>query len=464
VGGDLYEAAGGNPLALDWTLGQVALKGCSISVALERLRNAANSPDLYGFLFADAARSLFENERTVLSALAVFMTPATAPALADATGLVLNEIQISLEKLVTISLANDLDGERYGLHPLTRTYIRAAVGGNDSVGNVSPGINFDPATPRKVLRYWVDYAQKYGGEGKDAYKTHDKLEAEWQNLEGVATTLRDMAGIAGTLKDQEAAKMLIDLETALRKFLWFRGYWDERIRLGEWRYQAGKALGQWSDAGWGAYDVAFIHYFRAETERAATWAALMTEAMEWGGSRRYQAVAIHMQGLIAKQRQDWKEAERLCQEVLASYRELGEEEDEAIALNNLGGVMRSQKNYDRAESCFKQALVIGERLGDKERQAISCASLGLLALDRNAPTEARPWYERELALAQEVGGLDLVAFAKEGLVQVLEEEGNYAEALTLAQEALVIRERLRDRDLDWTCSLVERLRGKNEGE
>ncbi|MBN3949268.1 MAG: tetratricopeptide repeat protein [Nostoc sp. NMS7] len=457
----LYEASGGNPLALDWTLGQVAHKGYSISVALERLRNAAKSPDLYGFLFADAAKTLSENDRTVLSALVVFLTPAKTAALADATDLAITEIQVSLERLVTLSLVNELDGERFGLHPLTRTYIRAAVGGTDTVGTAPlSGIRFDSTALRKALRYWVDFAQKYGGDDKDAYKTHDKVEAEWQNLEGVATTLREIAGIPGALKDREAAQMLIDLEKALSNFLFFRGYWDERVHLGEWRYQAGKALGQWSDAGWGAYDVAWIYYNRAETERAASWAAQMAEAMEQGGNRRDKAFAIRLQGVIAQQRQDWAEAERLYQEALAIYRELGDEECEAIALNDLGRVAQNQGDYDRAESYYKQTLAIEEKLGNKERQASYCGCLGNLALNRDRPSEARPWYKRELALAQEVGRQNLVADAQVGLARVLEKEERYAEALPLAQSALKIQERLRDQNLNFSRGLVERLRHK----
>ncbi|AFY35331.1 tetratricopeptide repeat protein [Calothrix sp. PCC 7507] len=459
----LYEASGGNPLALDWTLGQVAHKGYSISVALERLRNAAKSTDLYGFLFADAAEILSGNDRTVLSALVVFLTPAKTPALADATDLAITEIQVSLGRLVTLSLVNELDGERFGLHPLTRTYVRAAVGGTDTVGTVPlSGIRFDSAAQRKVLRYWVDFAQKYGGDGKDAYKNYDNLEAEWQNLEGVATTLREIAGIPGVLKDQQAAQMLIDLENALSRFLRFRGYWDEGVRLGEWRYQAGKALSQWSNAGWGANNVAWTYYFRGETDRAASWAAQMAEAMERGGSRRDKAATIQLQGQIAEQRQDWAEAERLYQEALAIYRELGEEQNEAIALNSLGSVAYKQKNYDHSESYYKQALAIAEKIGFTEHQVTCCGNLGSLALGRDRPTEARIWYERELPLAQEVGRQDLVADAQEGLAQVLEKEGRYTEALLWAQAALEIRERLRDQTLDWTRRLVERLRGKVE--
>jgi tetratricopeptide (TPR) repeat protein len=270
-----------------------------------------------------------------------------------------------------------------------------------------------------------------------------------------------MAGIPGTLKDRQAAQMLIDLQNALFNFLWFRGYWDEAVRLSEWTYQAGLALGQWRDAGWGAYHVASIHYNRAETEQAASWAARMVEAMERGGNLQDKAIAIELQGQITQQRQDYAEAERLYQNALAIYRELGEEEREANALNDLGSVARSQGHYDRAESYYKQALAIAEKLGNKEYQATYCGNLGNLALNRNRPTEARPWYERQLALAQEVGRQELVALAQSGLAQVLEKEGRYAEALDLAQAALEIRERLRDKTLEFSRRLVERLRGKS---
>ncbi|QMS88638.1 tetratricopeptide repeat protein [Nostoc edaphicum CCNP1411] len=422
----------------------MAHKGYSISVALERLRNAAKSPDLYGFLFADAAETLSGNDRTVLCALVVFLTPAKTAALADATDLAITEIQVSLERLVTLSLVNDLDGERFGLHPLTRTYILAAVDGTDTVGTAPlSGIRFDSAAQRKVLRYWVDFAQKYGGEGKDAYQTHDKLEAEWQNLEGVATTLWEMAGIPGTLKDQQAAQMLIDLEHALSSFLRFRGYWDEWVRLAEWRYLAGKALSQWSDAGWGAYHVAWIHYQRADKDRTASSGDQMKEMMERGGNLRDKAFATRMQGVIAEQRQDWAEAEQLY-----------------IALNNLGGFARSQGDYDGAEFYYKQALTITKKLGFKEQEASHSAGLGHLALNRNRPTEARTWYERQLTLAQEIGQQSLVADAQEGLARVLKEEGRYTEALPLALTALEIRERLRDKNLDFSRQLVEWLRRK----
>jgi tetratricopeptide (TPR) repeat protein len=457
----IYEAAGGNPLAINWTLGLVAQKGYSLTDALAHLQDAARSNDLYGFLFADSTHDLAESDRTVLSALSTFQTSATPQTLADATSLVLNQVQIALERLVTLSLVNDLESGRYGLHPLTRTYVRAALGEAGTAARPLPGQpTLDASARRKALQYWVDYAAKYGGSDKDAYKTYDRLEAEWPNLDAAASALRELAGVPGPVKDKQAAKLLNDLARALRQFLRFRGYWDERAHLSEWAYEATQAMGDWQSAGWRAYDVAMIHLDRAETDRAQVWADRCAEAWERGGGHSDRAEAARLRGLIAQQRKELAEAERLYTEALTIYRDLGEEVNQATVLNDLGLVARERKDYARAQEFYRQALAIAEKIGNREQQAYISGNLGLVALDQNNPAEARRWCERELALAQEVGRQELVAYAQAGLAEVLEKENRPAEALPLAEEALRIRERLRDSNLDWTRRLVERLRKK----
>ena len=457
----LYDAVGGNPLALDWTLGLIAQKGYSFTTALTRLQDGARSSDLYRFLFADAVDGLGTIDRALLSALSVFLSPATAAALSDITDQPATAVRSSLERLVTLSLVNDLTEDRYGLHPLTRTYITAALRHPASPmphpSTASPSPQLDAAAQRQALRYWLDYAQKYGGNDKDAYQTFDQLEVEWPTLENAARRIWEQSGLPDALQDGEAAQLLIDLKIALSNFLRFRGYWDERLSLSQWGYQAGQALEQWRDAGWGAYDVAWVNYSRGETDRAATWADRCAAMMERGGGQRDRAVATDMQGLVAEQRRDWAGAKQHCQEALAAYRELGAEADEAIVLNTLGGVARQQGQFDRAEECYQQALAIAEKIGFTEHQSTVCGNLGLLALDCGRPQVARPWFERKLALAQEVGRQDQIAHAQSGLAQVLEAEGHYAEALPLAQQSLQIRQRLRDRSLAFSQQQVARL-------
>jgi tetratricopeptide (TPR) repeat protein len=99
-----------------------------------------------------------------------------------------------------------------------------------------------------------------------------------------------------------------------------------------------------------------------------------------------------------------------------------------------------------------------ERLDDKESQALYSGKLALLNLDRKRYAEARPWCERELALAKEVKRPDLLAQAQIALARVLEYEGDYAEALTMAEQALALRERMGQTGLKAAHELVNRLR------
>jgi tetratricopeptide (TPR) repeat protein len=457
----LYDATGGNPLALDWTLGLIAQKNYSFGTALGRLRDAGKSSDLYGFLFADALQALTETDLALLSALSAFFAPATIGALADITEQSPTEVRMGLERLAMLSLVNDLEREYYALHPLTRAYARANLEGRATLTDISIP-QLDPAIRRQTLRYWVNYAQRYGGSDKDAYKTFDKLEVEWPTLEGVANLLWEMSGLPEALQDREAAQMAIDLQDALRRFLDFRGYWDERIRLSEWCYQAGQALEQWRDAGWGAYNVAWVHFHRKETDRAKIWADRASAAMERGGSRRDRASTTRMQGLVARQRGDWTEAEQYTQEALTVYRELGEEQNEAMILNDLGAIAYQQQQDDRAKAFYLQALEISEQIGSREGQAYISGSLGRLALDRDRLQEARTWLDRSLTLAREVGRKDLVADAQSHLVEVLEKEKRYSEALELARKSLQIRERLRHQNLEFSRSQVARLQQRVE--
>jgi uncharacterized protein HemY len=91
-------------------------------------------------------------------------------------------------------------------------------------------------------------------------------------------------------------------------------------------------------------------------------------------------------------------------------------------------------------------------------------SLGLLELDREHWSEARDWFEKGFPLGREIGRQDLMGTYLYGLARVHEAEGNPDLALPLAQEALMIYERLRYVDLSVTRELVERLMKKMSNE
>jgi tetratricopeptide (TPR) repeat protein len=454
----LYERVDGHPQALRMVLGLLAERGCSLDIALSRLGDPVRSAELYESLYSDAVAGLGASDCAVLSALGTFHTVASPEALADAARLPEAEVELSLERLHALSLVAAIPPGGYQLHGLTRTYVRELLGQPSRIARAAAGrAKLDPQAQRRALRYWVDYASRHGGERADT-GAFEQLDLEWPNIEAAAVALRELSGLPGPLKDPYAARMINELARALFDFLRYRSYWDEQLRLGEWAYESACALGGWQSAGWRAYQVAWIHYSRADLERAALWADRMAEATERAGNRRDRAVALRLRGLVAEQRGDLAVAERLFSEALAEYRELGNQANQAMILSDLGSIAQSLKQIERASGYYAQALELAEQLDNHEQQAICTNNLGLLELDRGRPSQARGWYERGLALANRLGRSDLIAYAQHGLARVLELEWRYHDALALAEQALAVQERLHDRDLEATQQLVDRLR------
>ncbi len=446
---ELYAATGGSPLALHWTLGLMQRRNLSVNRALALLREGATTDFLLEFIYREARLDMSDDDWRVLGALALFAAPATFESLISVTGLLRLALESALERLDAYALV-DTDGVDgpYSLHPLTRRLAADELIARPEI--IAP-------LQSRFTRYWVDYAQRYGGWEKNAYRTHDRLEAEWPNLEAAAVLLYTRIA-----ENEVSARSLNQLSDALYSFLWFRGYWEEVVRLNRSAHGAMSTLQEWRDAGVAAYRVAWIHYNRAETESAARWAAQMTEDMARGGNRRDQAEATRLRGLVARQRGDLEEAKRLYTEALDTFSTLGEGISQTIVLKDLGEVALKQEEYERAEECYLEVLAIDERQGDKEGQAIDFGNLGVLALDQGRVAEAREWFERALPLATKIGRQDLIAQAKWRLARVWEEEGRVEEALPLARAALKIHERLGHRNVRSAWELVARLEQERE--
>jgi tetratricopeptide (TPR) repeat protein len=454
----LYDEAGGSPLALTWTIGLMRARGLRFENALALLRDGSAESDLNAFIYSEAQKRMDANERAALGTLSFFGGPATFEALSAAANLDRRALDVVLERLRALSLVDMVEDaagqERYALHPLTRRFARADLA-KDAQAERAMGMSF--------ARYWLDYARRYGGYDEESYKTYDRLETEWANLEAAETWLWETAAVQGeTVGDKDAARMLVDLAEVRGNFLWFGGRWDEQAQLGARAYEAACALQHWNSAGWRAHDVAFVHLNRARTDDAELWADRCAEVWAYGGSKREQAVATRMRGLIAQQREDYDQAIELLQEALAIWRDMGLEKRVAVALTDLGvfAQKRKDKDYDTAERYYREAFDLVWKIDDKEGQTACTANLGRLALDRGQWTEARQWYEQALPLAREFGYVDSIAHAQYGLARVWEAEGRADLALPLAQEALKIYERLQHRDLAEVRELVERL--KNE--
>lgn len=452
----LYDEAGGSPLALLWTIGLMRGRGLSFDRALGLLRDGSGESDLNRFIYREAQKTMDANERVVLHALSLFGSPATFEALVATADLHRRALEPVLERLQALSLVDVVEAtgntdsleERYTLHPLTRRFAFADLA-RDAEAARETGIRFG--------RYWLHYVWRYG---KDP-ESYDRLEGEWANVEAAGNWLWETAAVEGDMVgDKDAANMLVELREALEQYLWRRGRWDETIDLNSRAYKASRAVKDWRNAGWCAHNVAFIQLNRGRIEDANRWTDICAETWGRTESRKNQARVMWLQGLIAREGKDYGQAERLFQEALSIWRELDATENIARVLNSLGGLDQDRERYDSAEQFYRDALQLARKLDDKEGQGIYIVNLGLVAVEQKKWADAREDLEQALEFSREVGLVELTAGALGGLALVREAEGRVEQAFPLAREALAILKRLQHPDAAEASELVDRLRAK----
>ncbi len=447
---ELYDATGGSPLALVHTLGLMRVRvTLDFDGALAMLRRgAARESPLQEFIYQEARQELGTGDVAALSALSFFVPSATFEALTSVSDLSRTALETVLERLDALSLVNqELGEERYSLHPLTRAYVRDELLADADAAR---------ETGMRFAHYWLDYARRYGW---DEYKTFDRLEADWVNLEAAADWLWETAGVKGdVIRDEDAARMLFDMADALYEFLWLNGHWDKQLELDIRAYNMSRVMKEWNIAGELAYAVAWIHYRRACTDAASFWVDCYVEASEHSGNKGEQAEAKRMLGLLSQQRKDYDGAERLFKEALAIFSDLGDDYGVVNAFGDLGELAHERKAYSTAERFYNDALELAQRRDFKEPKTYLYRNLGKLALDYQEWAEALKWFEQALHLAREIGLVEGIADVQHGLARVWEAEGRVDLALPLAQEALKIYERLQYKGLAEARELVERLR------
>jgi tetratricopeptide (TPR) repeat protein len=209
--------------------------------------------------------------------------------------------------------------------------------------------------------------------------------------------------------------------------------------------------------GWRAFDVAWMYYKRGRTDDASAWLQRSQQAWEHGGTQGDYATAFRLGGLIAQQRKQFDEAERLLKESLNIRLTLNADREVAFVQMSLAHLAQEQKNYSLAEKYLLEALDLGKKAGDVATQASVNSYLGELNVERKRWSEARKLFELALPIAKEVGRVELIARIRYGLACVYEAEGHTGLALPLAKEALAIYERLQHMKLRESRALVERL-------
>lgn len=456
----LYDYAGGSPLAMLCAIGLIRVRRLTFKDALGLICDGSKETDLNRFIYGVTLDKLDERERETLGALSLFGGTASFDSLDKTTGLgrhVLEQVLarlfgFSLVNTVEVAISENLAKDQYILHPLTKRLARSYLAEDKAVA---------VAIEERFIAYWMSYATGCGG-GDDEHdikaEALNQLETEWANLEATAQLL-----LAASAEQSEPAgeknvgRTLIELAHALRLFLQLSGRFEERIVLCTRAYEEACALGKKGDAGWFACDVANDNCSLERLDEASTWAKRCAKAWAKLEGKKERSALNRIRGLIAQQRKEYSQAEGFLKRALSLQLELNLEKAAASTLNELSHLAYEREKYKDAQKYLHQAMELAVKYNDKEEQAIYGSNLGSLALEVKEFDEAFERFNQALILARECGLIEVSAGTQYGLACVLEAQGKNDLALRLAKEALAIYERLRHMDAKDARELVERL-------
>jgi tetratricopeptide (TPR) repeat protein len=128
----------------------------------------------------------------------------------------------------------------------------------------------------------------------------------------------------------------------------------------------------------------------------------------------------------------------MFEEVLALWRELGDQKAVARSLSNLASVVKLQGDFSRARSLYAECLSIFRELGDRTGVGWSLNSQGDVARDQGDFAAAQTLYEKSLAIFQELNDRWGIAGSLADLGNIAREQRDCRTAHSFYRESLKI--------------------------
>ena len=183
------------------------------------------------------------------------------------------------------------------------------------------------------------------------------------------------------------------------------------------------------------------------------------------GSHAARAKALTEVGWFALEQSDYEQAQRLLEESLIMFRELGDTYGVAHALECLVVAKTRGREYGRAAQLGEESLALYRELGHKWGIAMSLTNLGILAQERGEYERATAHHLESLELLRVLGDSLSVGYVLRLLGQSSLMQGQLERSAQFLEESQVLLSRLGDKPTLATtlCNLGETMLRQGDG-
>jgi non-specific serine/threonine protein kinase len=152
---------------------------------------------------------------------------------------------------------------------------------------------------------------------------------------------------------------------------------------------------------------------------------------------------------------DRERARALLQESLALYRHAGNKWGSRHVLGILGLTYATMEQLDQANACFEEALALSRELRIPDGIAWALYCLGILAFARGNREQAMALFTEELPLSHAIGQRYITVGSLFCMEMIALRQGEFEQAKALAREALAKEVREMGLRLTWSFSLSD---------
>lgn len=439
----LYQATGGAPLAIKWSVGQIKQKGQSLDTVLAALHEAKG--DIFEEVFARSWSLLSEDAQKVLMVMPIFAASASRDAIeaaSDVHHFALDEALGQLVQMWLVEVTDELESakRRYSVHPLTRAFGEQKL---------KAYAKFEEIIGLRVCIYFNKFVRKYGEENLLSF---DHLEGEKDNIFRIIDWC-----FRKCLYDK-----VIQLSKGLYWFLALRGYWHELIQYGQIGLDSAKVLDDKKSIslisravlGWTYLKMSKYEEAEQVIKKGIEIAEEIKDQQEIGRGLRFL-------GKVAREKIKMHDAKLIAEKSLVIALKHDEKTLENHLYSDLGHIAFYYGDYDLAEKMFFKALSGFRNLGDDIAIALKLVHLGYVLFFKKQLNEARNTFNESIAISQKYGRKETIARAKFGLAKISEQMDNYKEALNQVTEAYTLFEKLgMKKFIDESQEMIDRLEKK----
>ena len=413
----LVDVTGGNPYAIETSLGFLKYGGMAFNTLVNALYEVRHDVEqIFDYIFGKAWSVLGRDARRVLLIMPFFIESAAKDALGAVAGLDSYYLNRAITQLVEMSLLDVSDAieesqRRYSIHPLTLAF---------AVSRSRKERDFIREAQKRWITWYVNLLQPQAKRG-----------VQYLLLEKEVNTC--LAVIDWCLHNgpRETA---VSLYEHLSAFLIDKVHWSKAI---EYAHKISDVCKELGDPARGARimsaNVGYILLLQGELDAVEKIGEESLRLLLEHPDLETQAIIYRLLGLIARDRGELGESERLLNMAIHKFKEAGNAEWERIAKGNLSGVLRRLRKFDEAEAILQEELQKSKQ--DRLKKSMVLCRLGTLYLDRGEATEAIKFYERSLAIDRELGRKISIGYNLWKIARAEKALCNYEQAKGYASEA-----------------------------